>query len=91
MGEWAPVLERYGVGLAILAVLAYFMLRHWWPYWKEKDIKAATDRRDQLNRMLNFQEGTMKEMTEAIRANTRQSEKIAEHLDALTEEVRARR
>lgn len=88
MSEWAPVLERYGVGLAILAILTYFLLKHWWPYWKTKDAQREADRRNQMDRMLNLQEVSIKEMTEAIRAGSHQSEKIAEAMEALTEEIR---
>jgi hypothetical protein len=87
METWAPYLDRFGLAIAILAVVAYFAIRHYWPYWKGRDQQRESDRRDQMNRMLNLQEVSMKEMTEAIRAGTRQSEKVAEHMEALTDEI----
>lgn len=91
METWAPYLDRFGLSIAALAALAYFAIRHWWPYWKTRDAQREADRRGQMDRMLNLQEVSMKEMTEAIRAATHQSEKVAEHMEALTEEIRRRR
>lgn len=91
MEQLAPLLKEYGVWVAALAVIAYFLIKHWWPYWKEQDTAERLEKREQMNRMLSMQEGAIKEMTTAIHASTRQSETIADRMEALTEEIRARR
>lgn len=90
MDKYLPYLDRYGIAVALIAVAAYFFIKHWWPYWKDQDQADRAAKREQLDRMLDLQEGAMREMTVAIQANTRQSEKIADHMEALTEEVRRR-
>lgn len=91
MESLLPLLEKYGVWVAVLAGLGYFLIRHWWPYWREQDAAERTAKRDQINRMLTLQEVSLKEMVDAIRANTHQSEKVSEHMDALTDEIRRAR
>lgn len=85
MEQLLPLLEKYGVWVAVLAIGVYFILKHWWPYWKEKDQQEALDRKEQMGRMLTLQEVSLKEMVDAIRANTHQSEKMAEQMEALTD------
>jgi hypothetical protein len=91
MEQLLPLLEKYGVWVAILAIVAYFLVIKWWPYWREQDQAERTEKRNQMDRMLNLQEVSMKEMVDAIRANTHQSEKVSEHMEALTDEVRRSR
>lgn len=91
MEKWLPYLDRFGLMAAIVAVIGYFLIKHWWPYWKEQDAKERDERRNRESRLITMQEVSIKEMTEAIRASTHQSEKISDHIEALTEEVRTRR
>lgn len=88
MNDFIPIFKQFGVWLGVLIMVAYFLIRHWWPYWKAKDQERETDRRQVLGRMMDVQEGSLKEMTEALRSNSRQSEKISEHLEELTDEIR---
>lgn len=88
MNELIPVFKQFGVWLGVLILIAYFLLRHWWPYWKAKDQEREADRRALVNRMLTLQESSLKEMTDALRANSRQSERISDHLEELTDELR---
>lgn len=85
MESLLPLLEKYGVWVAVLAVIAYFLLKHWWPYWREQDSQERESKRNQIDRMLTLQEVSLKEMVEAIRANTRQSETVADQMEALTD------
>lgn len=89
MEKWLPYLDRFGLMAAIVAVIGYFLIKHWWPYWKEQDAQERKDKKDQLNRMLTLQEGSMKEMVDALRANSHQSETIAHQLNALTDTTEA--
>ena len=88
MNELIPLFKQFGVWLSVLVVVLYFLLRHWWPYWKAKDAARDEDRRKQLERMQTLQEVSIREMTEALRANNQLSEKVAGHLEELTDEIR---
>ena len=85
MSDWPAYLDRFGLAIAALVILTYFGIRHWWPYWKQRDQEREQARRQQMDRMLSLQEGAMREMTTAIQANTHQSETVAEQMEALTE------
>lgn len=88
MPELVTIFKQFGVWLGVLVVVAYFLLRHWWPYWKAKDQEREMDRRTMLGRMMSFQEGSLKEMTEALRSTNHLSQTISEHLEELTDEIR---
>lgn len=88
MPELVTIFKQFGVWLGVLIVVTYFLLRHWWPYWKAKDQEREADRRAILGRMMSLQEGSLQEMTDALRGNSRLSEKISEHLEELTDEIR---
>jgi hypothetical protein len=88
MNELVPIFKQFGVWLGVLIVVTYFLLRHWWPYWKIKDQEKEADRRAIMERMMTFQETSLNQMTDALRSNNRLSEKIAEHLEELTDEIR---
>ena len=88
MNDLLPILKQFGIGVTISIMIAYFLLRHWWPYWKAKDERREQDRTKQVERMQTLVEVGTKEMTESLRANTRQSEKVSDHLEELTDEIR---
>ena len=88
MEKLLPVLEKYGVWIFGFCLGAYFLIWHWWPYWKEQDAEERKARREREAKLITMQEVSIKEMTNALQAGTRQSERIADHMDALTEEIR---
>lgn len=88
--DFIPLFKSFGVWVGILIVVTYFLIRHWWPYWKAKDEKREVDRQLVLTRMVTVQETSLREMTEALRANSRLSEKISDNLQDLRESFKGR-
>lgn len=88
MNELIIVFKQFGVAMAILVVATWFVVYRWWPYWKVKDQERDSERRKMLDRMMALQEGSLKEMTDALRSQNRLSEKISDHLEELTDEIR---
>lgn len=95
MNDLAPLFKQFGVWLGVLLVVTYFLLRHWWPYWKAKDQRreARDQQREEegrkvVDRMQTLAEVSIREMTESLRANSKESEKVSDHLEELTNEIR---
>lgn len=91
MTDLIPLFKQFGVWVGILIVGTYFLIRHWWPYWKAKDQQREADRQVVLSRMTTVMEVSIKEMTEALRTNSKLSEKISDNLQDLRKDFKGKR
>lgn len=91
MQELANTYLAIGIAGFIIIIAAYILIKHVIPHWKEKSKNEQDFQHKQIERVQNREDQIIKEMTSAIRQNTEQSASVSNHLEALTQEIRAGR
>ena len=88
MGELLNIWTKVGAIGFFLIFIAYVVLKHIVPHWKDRDNKEQEFKRKQTERIQDREDGILQEVGGLIRQNIAQSEKMTDRMDALTEEIR---
>lgn len=88
MNEWIDVAGKFGIPVVMLALLAYFLARHVWPFVTSQIEDAKTQRKAEIEKFVDAIRARDVLMAESQREHLKALEAMTAEIRALPEKIR---